>query len=132
MDFPAKFPQALRDYFARNYPLRSNSETLLSGMSGSYVYRVSFGDIAVIVKSSQRPQETNFYREFAPFLREQGVAIPKFYWLGEEAGHYWLALENILGFMYMYTTGPTGITREHIDYLAGDCRNGWKVWSNPP
>lgn len=94
MDFPAEFPTALRAYFEQNYSPASVIETL-SGMSGSFVYRVSFGKLAVIVKSSLRPQEATFYRDFAPHLREQGVAIPAAYWLGEANGQFWLVLENI-------------------------------------
>jgi hypothetical protein len=39
--------------------------------------------------------ENIFYRDFAPLLREQGVAIPALYWQGEAGGQHWLALENI-------------------------------------
>jgi hypothetical protein len=94
MIFPAEFPGALRAYFEQNYPPIRAIETL-SGMSGSSVYRLSFGSLAVIVKASLRPQENIFYRDFAPLLRKQEVAIPALYWQGEAGGQHWLALENI-------------------------------------
>jgi hypothetical protein len=94
MVFPVALPAALQDFFAWNYPPLTNSESL-SGMSGSSVYRLTFGNIPVILKTNLKPQESLFYWSYAPLLREQGVAIPESYWSGEVDEHYWLVLENI-------------------------------------
>ncbi len=94
MDFPDRLPAGLRNFFEETYPPLTNLEKL-GGMSGSSVYRASFGNKLVILKKSQRSQESNFYKNIAPSLRGQGVAIPEVYWQGGADGLHWLALENI-------------------------------------
>jgi aminoglycoside phosphotransferase (APT) family kinase protein len=94
MDFPDRMPADLRNFFENNYALLTGLEKL-GGMSGSSVYRATFGNKLVILKNSRRPQESNFYKNIAPSLREQGVAIPEVYCQGEADGLYWLALESV-------------------------------------
>lgn len=91
---PDRMPAGLRKFFEKTYPPLSNLEKL-GGMSGSSVYRASLGNKLVILKNSVRSQESEFYKNMAPSLGEQGVAIPEVYWQGDADGLHWLALENI-------------------------------------
>lgn len=94
MDFPDRMPVDLQRFFNKTYPALTKLEKL-GGMSGSSVYRATFGNKLVILKSNTRPQESGFYKNIAPSLRQQGVAIPEVYWQGKTDELYWLALESI-------------------------------------
>lgn len=95
MDFPDRMPADLGKFFNATYPPLTNLERL-GGMSGSSVWRATLGNKLVVLKSSKRPQESDFYKNTAPYLRRQGVAIPDVYWQGDADGLNWLALESIL------------------------------------
>jgi hypothetical protein len=95
MDFPAQTPAALTQFLKENYPPLTNIEKL-GGMSGSGVWRATFGNKSVVLKKSRRPLESDFYQNIAPALRRQGVAIPAVYWQGCDGDSaYWLALESV-------------------------------------
>ncbi|MBN9387044.1 MAG: aminoglycoside phosphotransferase family protein [Chloroflexi bacterium] len=95
MDFPPQIPTPLRQFLTENYPPLTNFEKL-GGMSGSGVWQAIFGNKSVVLKKSRRPLESDFYKNIAPVLRQQGVAIPAVYWQGmSEDGAYWLALESV-------------------------------------
>ncbi len=49
----------------------------------------------VIVKRSTQPREYLFYTTVAPTLREADIPIPELKWSGEDAGTFWLVLEDI-------------------------------------
>jgi Phosphotransferase enzyme family len=51
--------------------------------------------IKVILKSSSRFREMNFYDLFATDLAQRGVNLPHKYWSGEVDNLFWLVLENI-------------------------------------
>jgi RNA polymerase sigma factor (sigma-70 family) len=94
LSFPENWPFALTDYLlTANGPPHSISH--LGGMSGASVWLVQFRAGAVIVKHSAKENESRFYRQIAPTLRENGVISPELLWHGEYSDDYWLVLEYI-------------------------------------
>lgn len=92
--FPSPWPIPLTNYLLAAYgPASSISQ--LGGMSGANVWWAQFGAGAVIVKRSAKENESRFYRQAAPILRENGVVVPALLWQGADVDGYWLVLEYI-------------------------------------
>ena len=67
MDFPDRMPCGLQNFLQETYPPLTKLEKL-GGMSGSSVYRATFGNKLVILKNSMRSQESDFYKRYRAFL----------------------------------------------------------------
>ena len=92
--FPNDWPTTLTTVLLTAYG-QPQSATLLGGMSGASVWRVSGAGGSAIVKASSKANEFRFYREVAPPLHERGISVPHLHWSGQEDKSYWLALEDI-------------------------------------
>lgn len=94
IEIPAEWPEKLRQYLVNNYSAFAAIETL-SGLSLAKVYRLVFEKETLILKVSEKPLESQFYRKIAPILWQNGIATPAPKLALEAKNLYWLLLENI-------------------------------------
>jgi aminoglycoside phosphotransferase (APT) family kinase protein len=64
-------------------------------MSGAVTLRVRWAGDSVVVKGTCNQVEPFVYRVFAPLLRRHEIALPELLWAGQDAGRWWLVLEDI-------------------------------------
>jgi aminoglycoside phosphotransferase (APT) family kinase protein len=64
-------------------------------MSGAVTLRVRGAGGSVVVKGTGGQVEPFVYRELGPLLRRHHIGLPELHWAAQEAGRWWLMLEDI-------------------------------------
>jgi hypothetical protein len=86
------WPKQVQEYIRENYASVSDI-TPLSGLSQNHIWRLCFGESYIILKQSAEAKEFHFYRNIAPQLMTQGVAIPALAWSVHIDSNYWVIVE---------------------------------------
>jgi thiamine kinase-like enzyme len=86
------WPEAVRHYIRENYGV-PDEVTPLSGLSQNQVWRLCFGEKCIVLKQSTEAKEYHFYRDIAPQLITQGVAIPALAWSAQIDSGCWFIVE---------------------------------------
>jgi thiamine kinase-like enzyme len=86
------WPKAVREYIHEIYGI-PNDITPLSGLSQNHIWRLCFGENCTVLKQSAEAKEFRFYRDIAPQLVAQGVAIPALLWAEQVDSGYWTIVE---------------------------------------
>lgn len=94
MPVSPSWPETLGQYLRATYGEPGAVERL-GGLGQGQVYRVRCPLGSCIVKGAARSGEVSFYRTSAGVLAGHGVATPALHWSGQEAGEWWLILEDV-------------------------------------
>jgi aminoglycoside phosphotransferase (APT) family kinase protein len=86
------WPETVRKYIQNTYGA-TDDVTPLSGLSQNHIWRLCFGENCIVLKQSAEAKEFRFYRDIAPQLVIQDMAIPALLWAEQVDSLYWTILE---------------------------------------